>query len=259
MDTEYPEVVMVRVLGPVDILTTQGRIPVASRFGRKLLATLALSANHLLTPDQIAQVLWEDAPPPTRDNTLHTYVYRLRHLLGPDRITAENHSYRLRIDIEELDALMFESLIAEATSTCLSPEPRLELCKRSLALWRGVPFGEFAGQDPFRLEAIRLDELRLFVMELKVESELALGKEEMVIGSLEGMVLEHPYRERVWYLLMSALSMAGRRVEALRAGRRLREVLGEVGLEPSTELQELEERILAEDPAVRFRLRPAAD
>lgn len=251
------DLVMVRVLGPVDIHTRRGRVAIGSRFGRKLLATLALSANHLLTLEQIALILWDDAPPPSRDNTLHTYVSRLRHLLGPDRILGEEHSYQLQVAIEELDALLFESLVAEAVASRLRPEECLELCKRSLGLWRGVPFGEFAGEDPFRLEAIRLDELRLFVMELKMESELSLGREEMVIGALEGMVEEYPYRERVWYLLMSALSMAGRRVEALRAGRRLRHVLGEVGLAPSWELQELEERILAEDPEVRFRLWPA--
>lgn len=253
--THSPALVMIRVLGPVDVVTTEGATPIGGRFGRKLLATLALSANHMVTSDRLAEILWDESPPPSRDNTLQTYISRLRHLLGPSRISGEDHSYQLNVEPVQLDALVFESMVSEAIASRERPEVSLELAKRSLALWRGIPFGELADEDPFRLEAIRLDELRLLAMELRLEADLALGREEMVIGTLEGLVEEHPYRERMWYLLMAALSMAGRRVEALRAGHRLREVLAEVGLEPATEIRTLEEEILSEDATVRARLK----
>ncbi len=76
----------------------------------------------------------------------------------------------------------------------------------------------------------------------------------MVVGSLEVLVEEHPYRERFWYLLVVALALSGRRVEALRACTDLREILAEVGLEPIAAIRQLEDEVLTEQADVRGRL-----
>ncbi len=250
------ELVMVRLLGPVDVVTTGGVVAIGSRLQRMVLAALATSANHIVSSDQLAQIIWRDDPPPSRDNTLQTYIARLRNVLGHDRIsTAEEQGYQLRVGPDELDALIFERRANEAAKARTQPDQCLDLCKQALALWRGVPFGALVDDDPFRLEAIRLDEVRLFVIELQLECQLVLGRGEVVVGALEALVVEYPYRERIWHLLIAALSMCGRRVEALRACDQLRKVLGEVGLEPTTEIKHLEDEIVDEDPAVRPRLR----
>jgi len=255
-DSPPHELVMVRVLGPVDVVTTAGVVPIGSRLQRMVLAALAISANHTVSSDQLAQILWRDEPPPSRDNTLQTYIARLRNALGHDRIsTAEEHGYELRVASDELDALVFERLANQAATARSQPDQCRGVCKRALALWRGVPFGELIDDDPFRLEAIRLDEVRLFVIELQLECELALGRSEVVVGALEALVEEYPYRERIWHLLIAALSMCGRRVEALRACDQLRAVLGEIGLVPTFEIRHLEDEIVEEDPAVRAHLR----
>lgn len=246
---------LVRVLGPIDLVVAGTVTPLGSRFGRMLLATLALSANHMISTDELAQVLWGDTPPRSRDNTLQTYVSRLRHLIGAWRIIAEDHCYQLTITPHELDALVFESRISEALGLRDEPVRCMDITRSALNLWRGAAFGEFAEKDPFRLEAIRLHEMRLAAMELRFECELALGHEAIVVGALEAMVEEYPYRERMWYMLIAALSLSGRRVEALRACRRLREILAEVGLEPTEGIRELEEEVHSESPGVRPRLR----
>jgi DNA-binding SARP family transcriptional activator len=246
---------LVRVLGPIDVQVAGTTTPLGSRFGRMLLATLALSANHMISADELAQVLWGDNPPPSLGNTLRTYLSRLRHLIGAGRIIAEDHCYQLTVTTDELDALIFETRIAHAIGRRDDPHRCLALTRSALDLWRGTAFGEFADRDPFRLEAIRLHEMRLAAMELRFECELAVGHEAIVAGALEAMVEEYPYRERMWYLLIAALSLSGRRVEALRACRRLREILAEVGLEPTTGIRELEEEIHSEGPQVRPRLR----
>jgi DNA-binding SARP family transcriptional activator len=246
--------VMIRVLGPVDLVTDEGTVTVNSRLERKLLGALALSGNHLVSTDQLADILWGDEPPSSRDNTLQTYICRLRRAIGPGRIISADHSYELQLAIDELDAMAFEKLVGEAQAARGDPERVSELCRAGLALWRGTPFGEFADEDPFRLEAIRLDELRVLVMELELESESALGRAEGVVARLRGLVEEYPYRERLWYLLAAALSVCGRRVEALRACQELRRVLSEVGLQPSAEMRQLEDQILLEAPQVRPRL-----
>lgn len=244
---------IIRVLGPVDAVAS-GPLPIGGRLEKMLLAALAVSANHAVSADELSQILWGDDPPASQSNALQTYISRLRAVLGHDRITSEDHSYKLHVTRDDLDALLFESLLAEAVTVRADRSRCLALCKEALHLWRGAPFGDFADRDPFRLEAIRLDELRLFVIELQLECEIDLGHEELVVGSLEALVEEYPYRERIWHLFIAALALSGRRVDALRACNQLRAVLGEVGLEPTAEILQLEETIVTEDPNVRPRL-----
>jgi DNA-binding SARP family transcriptional activator len=240
---------MVRILGPIDLLMDNGRVQVPGSFARKLLGGLVLAANHSVSLDRLAWILWKDEVPPSRNNTLQSYVHRLRHILGPDVIRSEGHSYQLSVTPDQVDALEFERLVGLADRSRDMAEECSILCKRALGLWRGDAFGEFTMEDPFRLEVLRLDEMRLFAMELQLESELAFDRPEMVIGTIEGLVEEHPYNERLWHLLVEALAMSGRRVDALRSLQELRRVLGEVGLEPSHQLLELEDRVVAGDLA----------
>jgi DNA-binding SARP family transcriptional activator len=161
----------------------------------------------------------------------------------------------LRVAPGELDALGFEVLGAETAAARSDPARCLALCEEALALWRGAPYGDFAAEDPFRLEVIRLEGMRMFLIELRIECEIVLGNEALVVGALEALVEEYPYRERIWHLLIVALSLCGRRVEALAACTRLRELLATVGLEPAMQIRALEGEILVEDPQVRPRLR----
>lgn len=250
-----PGVLIVRVLGPIDLLVDGNVVVPKGRIGRKLLGALAISVNHAISSDRLAEIIWHQSPPPSVDNTLQTYIYRLREEIGHDRIVGEDHSYALELSPAQMDALEFERLASLAATCGEDPGECVGVCKEALSLWRGVPFGEFADEDPFRLEALRLDELRLYVMELRLAAELELGREEMAVGTLEALVEDYPYRERLWYLLIEALALCGRRVEALRAFRRLRDILEEVGLAPSAEIRDLEEEILSEDPRLRPHLR----
>ncbi|HEX2405397.1 MAG TPA: protein kinase, partial [Acidimicrobiia bacterium] len=88
-------------------------------------------------------------------------------------------------------------------------------------------------------------------VESRIEAELAVGDHGGVIGELETLVREHPYRERLRALQMLALYRSGRQAEALRAYQRARTLLGEeLGIEPSSELRDLEQRILEQDPGL---------
>lgn len=244
---------LIRVLGPVDLLSSGVLVPLGGHHQRKLLAALVLAANHAVSMESLARVLWGEDAPSSRDNTIQSYVYRLRHLIGADAIVSEDHSYMLRVDADDVDALRFEVLLNQAADAKDDPERRNALAREALALWRGEPFGDLGDEDPFRVEAIRLVELRLSAMELRLESDLALGSEEKVVGTVEAMVEEHPYNEKLWYLLIEALSRSGRRVDALRAVGRLSGLLAEVGLEPSAAIGDLEERIVMGDREVTLR------
>jgi DNA-binding SARP family transcriptional activator len=239
---------MIRVLGPVDVLTEDGVRSVGGRRPQMLLAALVLTVGHATSTDHLADVLWAGDPPDHAANTLQSYISRLRHILGPDIVRAVDGSYLLEVEIEELDALLFERLVRRARAET-DPELVRKMSRDALRLWRGVPFGDLSREDPFRMEAIRLDELRVLAMELGLEAELALGRGDLVVGELQAAVRENPYRERLWHLLVEALARDGRRVEALRACTDLRTLLAEVGLEPGDHLETLEDRILAgEEP-----------
>ena len=120
---------------------------------------------------------------------------------------------------------------------------------------------------PFAQAAIvRLEELRLAAIELRIEAQLALGEHAQLAGELQALVREHPLRERLCGQLMLALYRDGRQAEALEAYRAARRrLVDEIGLEPGPELHDLERRILAQDaglmldrPAPRRRRGPSS-
>jgi DNA-binding SARP family transcriptional activator len=235
---------VIGVLGPIELLTPAGAVSVGGRKARAVLGVLVVGAGHCVSFDLVKLAAWGDAAPPSADEAVHTYVSRLRHLLGADAIELVDHGYRLTVDRRQIDVLQFQDLLTRATELRAQPQECRDLCRAALALWRGEPFGDLADDEAFRLEAMRLEELRLATMELALEAELALGHHELVAAELESAVSEHPYREPLRYLLIEALMRSDRRIDAARVCDELRQLLTEAGLEPGEHLRELEARIL---------------
>jgi DNA-binding SARP family transcriptional activator len=236
--------VLIRVLGPIDLVRDDAVVTLGSSHLRYLLGMLVIAAGHSVSSHRLEAAIWGESLPASADDSLHTYVSRLRHVLGHDLIELRNHGYALVVTRDQIDALRFEDLFVTAEQSRSDPDACLALCRRALDMWRGDPFGDLADAEPFRLEAMRLAELRSATMELALGCELALGRSANVVAELESAVLEYPYRERLWYLLIDALDREERRVEALRAAQRLRAVLADAGVGVSDELKMLEDRIL---------------
>src|SRR5205823_3119332 len=82
-------------------------------------------------------------------------------------------------------------------------------------------------------------------------------RHDKLIPELEQLVGEEPLRERLQGHLMRALYGAGRQADALETYRQARRTLSEeLGLEPGPELQELERKILRQDPELTAGRRP---
>src|SRR5262249_26314567 len=97
----------------------------------------------------------------------------------------------------------------------------------------------------------RLEELRLVAVEERIEADLLLGRHADLVGELEALVGRHPLRERFRGQLILALYRSGRQAEALAAYRNCRSLLvGELGIEPSRSLHDLEAAILRQDPSL---------
>ena len=125
----------------------------------------------------------------------------------------------------------------------------LTCARQRLILWRGAPFGDAAECSTLDDEAARLEELRVAVIEHAHVRRLAAGAGSELIADLSQLVKEYPLREGLWSSLIVAQYRAGQQAEALRTYERLRANLAEsLGLDPSPELQNLQLRILQQDP-----------
>jgi Bacterial transcriptional activator domain len=155
----------------------------------------------------------------------------------------------IRVAPDELDLLRFERLAAAAQAT--PPGETVSLLREALALWRGPALLDLVDEESAQPLIRRLEELRATALEQRIEAELELGSAGELVGELEGLVREHPLRERLRGALMRALYAAGRQAEALDVYRQTRTLLrDELGLDPSPALQELEQAILRHDSAL---------
>lgn len=235
----------VSVLGPPAVSWDNRVVPVGGRRTSVLLAALVLSVNHVVPVSRLVDVVWSEGPPGDPMNALQAHVSRLRHLLGTEAIEAVDHGYLLSATCDQVDACAFERSV-ERASECLDGEPATarSLVRSALGMWRGPAFGEIGDEEPFRLEALRLDELRRTAVELELEAEVALGERVRVVAQLRSAVAADPYRERLWHLLVEALLADERRVEALEAWNGHASVLAELGLPPSAAMVDLRDRIV---------------
>ncbi len=241
------------ILGPLEVSTAGGRLPLGSPQQRALLADLLLHANEVVPRDRLIDDLWGDAPPGTATKIVQLYVSALRKALDPERrmLVTEAPGYRLIVDPEQLDASSFERLAAEGRRALAAGDPAAgaDRLRAALALWRGPALADVADAEFARADAARLEELRLAALEDRIEAELALGRHAELAGELEGLVRRHPLRERLRAQQMLALARSGRQAEALGAYRDARRAfVEELGLEPGPELREAERAILAQAP-----------
>ena len=121
----------------------------------------------------------------------------------------------------------------------------------ALGLWRGPALADVGYESFAQAEIARLEELRLAALEERIDARLSQGEHALVVAELEQLSAEHPSRERLVGLLMLALYRCGRQSDALEVYTRGRLRLDEeLGLEPSPELQRLQEAILRHDPSL---------
>jgi peptide/nickel transport system substrate-binding protein len=251
------------VLGPVVVRRDGAELALGGPKPRALLAVLLLHANQPVTRDALIDALWGERAPATAKHTLDNYVSRLRTIIGRDRLVTVRPGYMLRVEPGELDLERFEHLEGQGRRELASGafDRASETLGTALSLWRGSALADLLYETSFCSEAARLEELRLNVVEERIEADLALGQSSELVPELEKLLREHPLRERLVYQLMLALYRSGRQAAALDTYRASRRRLAEeLGMEPGPQLQQLERQILDHDatlnaPAEGARLR----
>jgi DNA-binding SARP family transcriptional activator len=242
-----------RILGPLEVWDGAAEVPVAGNRPRALLALLLLHPNEVVPSDRLIDELWGEDSPQHGADALRVNVSRLRKALAREVLATRSPGYVLQVQADALDLHRFERLVDEGRDLLARglAAPASERLHAALSLWRGPPLADFSYESFAQTAIARLEEIRLTALELRMDADLALGRHDELVGDLEALVAEHPLRERLRTFLMTALYRSGRQAEALDAYQDARRTLvDELGIEPSSALQELERAILQQDPAL---------
>jgi DNA-binding SARP family transcriptional activator len=242
-------VVEFRVFGPLSVVDGGEELVLGAAKQRTLLALLLLHRNELVASERLIDWLWEGQQPATAQKSLQVYVSGLRKVLGAERLETQGRSYLFHVEPGELDLDRFLALVEEAREA--EPRRAAELLRRALDLYGGDPLPELRYDEAARAEIARLEELRLHVVEQRVDADLALGRHAQLAPELEALVTAYPLRERLRWQQMLALYRSGRQADALAAYQQARRALAEeLGVDPGPELRELERAILNQDPGL---------
>src|SRR5260370_32929938 len=121
-------------LGPLCAFAEDELVTVPAAKQRVVLAGLLVNANRMMPVDQLAEIVWDGAPPQGVGATVRNYIKRLRQRLGPEagtRIVTGDHGYLIRAADDELDVLRLASLCRAGSAAAAagaragaSPGPR---------------------------------------------------------------------------------------------------------------------------------------
>ena len=242
------------MLGPLEVTRDGDRVPVPGGKTSELVVRLALEAGAPVGADRLVDDLWSAGGRSARRNTLQSKVAMLRRAFGdPSVIESRDGGYALAVAPSNVDAIAALGVVGTASGLLEAGDDRgaADLCASTLLLYRGAVLqaaGDGEWVDPHRT---RLEEARMQLLEIQFTARLRLGDVADVIGELEAAVATYPFQESLWELLITALYRAGRQADALATYQRVRQQLAEqLGLDPRPQLQELEQRILVQDPSL---------
>jgi DNA-binding SARP family transcriptional activator len=245
------------VLGPLQMTAGDAPLSLGTPKQRAVLAMLVMNRNRPVSTDSLITAAWEQWPPAEARASLHSYISNLRKLVsgtGADPKTVLANAppgYRLTVADAACDIGRF--VVEKAAGVHAAAAGRFEEASRhlstALAEWRGPVLDDlrdFAFVDAF---ATALTEDKVVAHTARAEAEIACGRSYAVIGELEALTSEHPYREPLWAQLITAYYLAERQSEALDAYQRLKTTLvDDLGIDPGPSVRALRERILRQEP-----------
>lgn len=245
------------MLGPLQMSANGTEVPLGAAKQRAVLAVLLINRNRPVAIDSLIDAAWQEQPPPEARASLHAHISRLRRLVssvGVDPaavLFSARPGYRLDVADDDCDIGRFTveqkaGIQAAAIGRFEQASGHLSV---ALAEWRGPvleDLRDFQFVDAF---AAGLAESKLVALTVRAEAEIACGRIHSIIGELEALTAEHPYREPLWAELITAYYLAERQYDALDAYQRLKTTLADdLGIDPGPTLRRLHERILRQEP-----------
>jgi DNA-binding SARP family transcriptional activator/ABC-type glycerol-3-phosphate transport system substrate-binding protein len=220
----------------------------AGRQGRLVLAYLVAAEGRPVPRDELAEVLWGDAPPARWEKALSVLVSKLRALLedcGVDSQAALRSAfgcYQLVLPPGawiDVAAAREAANRAEAALGAGGIAAAREAAAEAAALARRT---FLPGEDGFWVEEKRRELSAILVRSLECLADacLAAGDAREAVRHAEELVALEPYREGGYRRLMHAHTAAGDSAEALRVYERCRRLLAnELGAYPSPETESI--------------------
>jgi SARP family transcriptional regulator, regulator of embCAB operon len=194
---------------------------------------------------------------PAARTSIQSHVSTLRGLIRnagaePSTVLASAPpGYQLSVPVADCD---LDRFIAQKTAGLQALaagrfEEASDRLSAALGEWRGPVLDDlrdFSFVDAF---ATKVLEDKVAAHAARAEAEMACGRAGAVIGELEVLTAEYPYREPLWAQLITAYYITERQSDALGAYRRLKTALADgLGIDPGPTVKALYERILRQEP-----------
>ncbi|WP_235001143.1 AfsR/SARP family transcriptional regulator [Marinactinospora thermotolerans] len=239
------------VLGPIAAWQDGKSVPVGGPRQRCVLGVLLVELGKEVTVERLIDLLWDGDPPRTARSIIQVQVSHLRRSF-PGLIQTTAGGYLAQTDPDQVDLHRFRNLAARAQERGATEEAAA-LWEEALACWRGQPFSGTGSELLWYTVCQPLLEERWAAVAAWAEVDFALGNHVELAARLTPLVRKDPLRERLHFLLISALYRSGQRLTALSTFHEVRKALAEeLGVDPGRDVMELYERMLHDhdtDPA----------
>ncbi|WP_185444404.1 AfsR/SARP family transcriptional regulator [Kribbella qitaiheensis] len=248
-----------RLLGPVQLLVGGEQVELKRTQERLLLAILLLEPGKSVPSERLIELLWPEERPGNPRRALQVYASRLKGLLAeadPEtRLVSSSEGYAVQGPAGRTDVETFAALVQQAKSTH-EPEQRRKVLVDALALWRGPALADVASEPVRRRLSAGLDESRWAAQELRLATELELGRHQELLPELADLSAALPLQETVAAAYMLALYRSGRQTDSLAVYTKLvRRLADELGTKVGAEVRELQMSILRQDAALDLTLK----
>lgn len=242
------------LLGPLLVTVADTPVAMGTPKQRAVLAMLLINRNRAVGTESLVNAAWDQSPAPAARASIHSYVSNLRRILGSTDaqtvLASAAPGYRLSVADGDcdLDRFITEKTAGVRAAAVGQFEQASSHLAAALTEWRGPvldDLSDFPFVEPF---ATALMEDKILVHTARAEAEIACGRAHAVIGELEQLAAEHPYREPLWAQLITAYYVAECQSDALEAYRRLKSALAEdLGIDPGPTVERLHMRILRQE------------
>ena len=245
-----------RLLGPLEVHADGEPVDLGAPKQRSVLACLLLERGRVVPADRLVSLVWGDHAPRSAVPSLQAYVSNLRRVLrdpvtGTVPLQRRAPGYVLHTQDSEVDAETFVRQAAQARDDVAAGrrDRAAAVAGGAAALWRGPLLCDLGDPEWLEPEAQAWHDQRLEVRCLEVTALLGAGRTSQALLRARALAVETPFRDDVCRLLLLALHRCGRTAEALETyGAHAGRLADELGIDPSSELQETHVALLRQEP-----------
>ncbi len=239
------------LLGPLEARVGGQTVHLGTQRERRLLLALLSDPTTVVLRITAEEWVWDNEA--GRKDALSEVVSDLRQRLTeagvPYPIVAKEGWLRLDLPPQSTDLGCFRELVAQAEKSPAAEQ--YDLFREAMRLVRGEPFAEVHGQlgvGAFRekvKDEVMVARIRLF------EVSARLGRHPEHLGAIKSEFERAPSNHRLAVLSMAAHYRMGMTKEALATYLKHARQARDLGIPIRAELQELQRRILQDDPDLR--------